>query len=184
MLISKIQARELGKKLAPDPKQQGIPQAKIIRTLLGQSPLWEASHVGLYSAQNWEVDLTELFPKLGVKACFPRVLDETTMAYYPLKSLDERQPGYGGLLEPLASGQAIGFVAGDVLLVPGLAFDNNGGRVGSGKGFFDRFLQKLPPGIQKWGVCFESQVVKEPLEQQDNDIRMDALITEADFRSV
>ena len=63
----------------------------------------------------------------------------------------------------------------DLLLVPGVAFDKRGYRLGYGKGFFDRFLKKVK--CQKIGLCFEIQIVDEiPAESQD--ISMDVLITE------
>ena len=72
--------------------------------------------------------------------------------------------------------RSVPFEAEDLILVPGLAFDRFGGRLGSGKGFYDRFLASLYP--RKWGVCFECQVVKEALAQSSNDVRMDGLVTE------
>jgi len=63
----------------------------------------------------------------------------------------------------------------EILLVPGVAFDKRGYRLGYGKGFFDRFLKDFK-GI-KVGLCFEAQLVdKIPIETQD--IAMDVLITE------
>jgi len=56
----------------------------------------------------------------------------------------------------------------DVVLVPGLAFTRDGGRLGRGDGFFDRFLAHRAPRAAKVGVCFNFQIVPSlPLESRD-----------------
>lgn len=66
----------------------------------------------------------------------------------------------------------------DVVLVPGVAFDKSGGRVGFGKGCYDKFLN----GIRaiKIGFCYDFQLV-DHIETQNNDINMDYIITEKEF---
>jgi 5-formyltetrahydrofolate cyclo-ligase len=60
--------------------------------------------------------------------------------------------------------------------VPGLAFDRRGGRLGRGKGYYDRFL--LETSGLRVGICFEDQVV-EKIPGEAHDLRMDFLITPA-----
>lgn len=56
----------------------------------------------------------------------------------------------------------------DVVLVPGLAFDGAGGRLGRGKGFYDRFLPTLPRHAFTCGICFGSQIIRTvPMENHD-----------------
>src|SRR6267143_3524461 len=56
----------------------------------------------------------------------------------------------------------------DLVLVPGLAFTRDGGRLGRGGGFFDRFLGHRTPRAAKIGVCFNFQIVPSlPLEAHD-----------------
>lgn len=62
----------------------------------------------------------------------------------------------------------------DVCIIPGLAFDKNGGRMGRGKGFYDRFLPKTHG--YKIGICFPWQIV-DNLECAPWDIPMDEVIT-------
>lgn len=66
-------------------------------------------------------------------------------------------------------------VTPNFLLVPGLAFNLFGERLGRGKGFYDRYLEKFV-GV-KIGICFESQLVKE-IPTEVHDQRCDWLITE------
>ncbi|MGI6036748.1 MAG: 5-formyltetrahydrofolate cyclo-ligase [Limnochordia bacterium] len=73
----------------------------------------------------------------------------------------------------------------DLVIVPGLAFDRRGYRIGYGGGFYDRFLARLPDETLKIGLAFQEQVVeKVPTEEYDQPL--DMLITDAeliDFRS-
>ena len=56
----------------------------------------------------------------------------------------------------------------DLVLVPGLAFTRDGGRLGCGGGFFDRFLANRTPRAAKVGICFNFQIVPSlPLEAHD-----------------
>ena len=70
----------------------------------------------------------------------------------------------------------------DLVLVPGLAFDAAGRRLGRGAGFYDRFLAGLPGGIPFVGVCFGCQVVDE-VPAEAHDVRMTALVTEDGWRA-
>ena len=100
------------------------------------------------------------------------------MAFYTLESLERLAPGYAGILEPPPQGerQVGDWGKEDLILVPGFAFDMGGGRIGSGHGYYDRFLSRVE--TLKWGVCFSAQVLKEPLAQDPTDVRMDAVVTE------
>lgn len=79
-------------------------------------------------------------------------------------------------------------VAPDVVLVPGLAFDARGGRLGYGGGYYDRLYARLrgdgaiAPG--RWiGFAYERQVVDEPIPTEPHDLRLDALATDAGVRT-
>lgn len=82
--------------------------------------------------------------------------------------------GYRGILEP--SSDAVAVPAGEIgfAVVPGVAFDAEGGRLGRGKGYYDRLLPSL--NCIKAAVAFEHQLVEEvPVEE--HDVRMDMVIT-------
>lgn len=63
----------------------------------------------------------------------------------------------------------------ELAVVPGIAFDREGNRVGRGKGYYDRLL----PGIKalKIGVCFDFQYIEEGIEAEEHDARVDIVIT-------
>jgi 5-formyltetrahydrofolate cyclo-ligase len=68
----------------------------------------------------------------------------------------------------------------DAVLVPGVAFDLRGGRMGYGGGFYDRFLAALPRRPFLVGVAFSMQVVDE-VPREPHDIGLDGLVTESGF---
>ena len=65
----------------------------------------------------------------------------------------------------------------DLIIVPGIAFDSMGGRIGYGKGYYDRFLPQLRADVPKLGLAYDFQVLPR-VPQDEFDIRMDAIVTE------
>ena len=97
-------------------------------------------------------------------------------------SLGELVPVSFGLLEPppgLASSPARLLAPEDagLLIIPGVAFDREGGRLGHGKGFYDRMLQRAGPGPLRIALAFECQVV-ERVPMVTGDEPMDFVVTE------
>jgi 5-formyltetrahydrofolate cyclo-ligase len=64
-----------------------------------------------------------------------------------------------------------------LVIIPGIAFDAKGNRVGFGKGFFDHFLKKLPSSAIKTALAFEKQIVR-TVPSDRHDVKMDYIITE------
>ena len=99
---------------------------------------------------------------------------------YPAQKEDD--PGYRFPKDQLpASGPYLvceGEVARpDILIVPGLAFSNEGWRLGRGKGWYDRFLEFQRPRLGCVGVCFTEQV-RGGWEPGTHDRKMDVIVTE------
>ena len=63
----------------------------------------------------------------------------------------------------------------DLIIVPGVAFDKNGNRLGRGRGYYDRFLCNHT-NVKKIGICFDFQLVDE-IPTEPTDIRMDEIIS-------
>ncbi|MCZ7599446.1 MAG: 5-formyltetrahydrofolate cyclo-ligase [Gammaproteobacteria bacterium] len=64
-----------------------------------------------------------------------------------------------------------------VVLVPGLAFDGHGYRLGYGAGMYDRLFELLPPAALRWGLAFEAQLV-DAVPTEPHDQPLDAVVTE------
>ncbi len=82
-----------------------------------------------------------------------------------------------GVREPL-SRDAIDPASIDVVLVPAVAFDRSGFRVGYGGGFYDRFLPRTGPDAFRIGICFSVQMVEE-VPRGGMDVRVDAIVTDS-----
>jgi 5-formyltetrahydrofolate cyclo-ligase len=97
-------------------------------------------------------------------------------------SLEEVEPAPFGLLEPkeaLRQDQARAVPPADVdfFVVPGVAFDRHGGRLGHGRGYYDRLLAHARPDATLAGLCFEVQLVDE-VPMSGHDVRLDYVVTE------
>ena len=106
--------------------------------------------------------------------------EKTALSFHAIKSLNELLPNYQGILEPPLQNPVVEPAEIPLLLVPGLAFDENGHRLGFGGGYFDRFLPKVAQAF-KIGLCFEKSMAPE-LPKENHDIPMDMVITEKKAR--
>lgn len=68
----------------------------------------------------------------------------------------------------------------DIVMVPGVGFDRNGGRMGNGQGYYDRLLEKVRPDCPLIAICYESQLFDEILVGP-HDVFMDRVITEKEI---
>ncbi|MCD0458720.1 5-formyltetrahydrofolate cyclo-ligase [Roseiconus lacunae] len=104
------------------------------------------------------------------------------LCLFELLAVDELRPGAFGIREPAVElrgtpARILDPSAIDFVVVPGLAFDLSGRRLGYGRGFYDRMLSHLRPEVDKAGLLFERQIV-ERVPTDDHDVQMDWLVTE------
>ena len=170
------------------PKDEGERKKRFrpVQELILQSELFlEAPTVAIYSALPWEVDLKPLWQKRPDACVLPKVLPESNgLEFYRIADWNDLKPGFFGILEPeVAPGfQVSHWEIGSLILVPGVAFDEKGARIGSGKGCYDRFLPLLPKGVHVWGVCLSEQYRDQSLQQESTDVRMGAVVTDIGFQ--
>jgi 5-formyltetrahydrofolate cyclo-ligase len=116
----------------------------------------------------------------GKQLVLPMVLgDRQDMALYGIEDLGcDVALGYRGILEPQPRrAHAVAPEALDLALIPGVAFDLRGGRLGFGAGFYDRLLSQLPRDIPTVGLAFDFQVIPR-LPLQPHDMVLRAIVTE------
>jgi 5-formyltetrahydrofolate cyclo-ligase len=131
-----------------------------------------------YCATPEEVDPSVLVSALresGIPVAFPRVCGPAELALHWAERGD-LEPGYCGLLEPPAGTAEATLDEIDLVLVPGVAFDEHCHRLGMGGGFYDRLLATLPPETMKVGLAFDEQIV-EAVPHEEHDIVLDAVVT-------
>lgn len=131
--------------------------------------------VAAYMALPGEVDLRGLFGRLDRVWVFPKVRGED-LRFYRVRDMDEEMEiGAFGIMEPRDGLEEVAVDKVDVFLCPGLGFDRKGGRLGRGRGFYDRMLKQAQPEAVKIGVCFPFQIVDD-IFMEEHDIRMDLVI--------
>ncbi|MCD7971160.1 MAG: 5-formyltetrahydrofolate cyclo-ligase [Candidatus Azobacteroides sp.] len=108
------------------------------------------------------------------KEIFLPIVEGTILTLGKYHSREKCRNGSFGILEP-SDKEEIRLSDMDLVIVPGIAFDKKGNRLGRGKGYYDKLLCACP--VFKIGVCFDFQV-REDIPFNNNDIPMDIIITE------
>jgi len=144
---------------------------KILSHLRSWDPWVAARTVCAFTALPSEPDLLTPWPD-GKKIILPRVVG-SKMRLHLVNNSEVLVAGSFGILEPAPSAPFASAKA-DVILVPGLAFDRSGVRLGRGGGYYDRLLTDFE-GLRV-GVCFEESVL-EGIPAEPHDALMEFLIT-------
>ena len=143
-------------------------------------PIQQGSIVGAYHALPEEADpalLVERLVELGCHIAFPRVATKgLPLEFHRVPDGEVMAPGAFGIREPLDSWPR---ARPDVLLVPLLAFDGSGHRLGYGGGFYDRTLALL--NVPAIGIAYAGQEVAS-LPQATHDRTLDMVLTEQGVR--
>jgi 5-formyltetrahydrofolate cyclo-ligase len=111
--------------------------------------------------------------KMVALPCF----DADNQSYHPRQVKDihvEILSGQFGIREPAPTCVVLPLDDLDLVLVPGVAFDLNGHRLGRGKGFYDRMLENFKG--KKVGIAFDEQIV-DAVPVEKNDVKMDFVLT-------
>jgi 5-formyltetrahydrofolate cyclo-ligase len=134
--------------------------------------------VASFAAMAGEVDLLPLLScHTHLRWVFPRVQDSEIILHEVAHPPAGLQAGTFGILEPDPSLPVVPPDQVDLFFCPGLGFDPQGGRLGRGKGFYDRLLAAARPDALKIGVCFACQQV-ETTFPEPHDIPMDRVFCE------
>lgn len=128
-----------------------------------------------YLPYNQEVRTTPILQKAlddGKRVAVPKIFGDE-MKFIWLEDLTQVAPGYSKIPEPLEDGP----IADDphsLVLMPGMAFDPQGHRIGYGGGFYDRFLEN-EPDHPTLALCYDFQMLPH-LETEEHDIPVDTVI--------
>ena len=151
---------------------------EIQSQVLSLPEMRSACTVALYSAFRKEVFTGEIFHRsllAGKRCAYPRI-GNGGMEFIEVRDLRDLRPGAYGIGEPSGS-DALAIGELDLVVVPGVAFDVEGFRLGYGKGFYDRELKGIGGQATLIGLCFEFQLVPS-LPAETHDIQMDLVVTE------
>ncbi len=151
--------------------------AQLAEKLFAHPLYREAPSLYAYLSYNQEVRTGPILRRCladGKRVAVPKVLDEgQRMEFIWLDDLSAVAEGYCKIPEPIADGP----VADDpraLILMPGLAFDRQGGRMGYGGGFYDRYLAEHP-GHPTLALCYGFQLL-DHVEMAEHDVPVDAVL--------
>ena len=183
------EAREIVKTLTA--ADRALAAEKILEHLKTWPAFRDAKAVALFCATFEEIDTENLIRHAlaqGKEVRLPYIA-AARMEFAVIRDYDQDlTEGAFGILEPREDLRAVSGSAAltplpepDLILIPGVAFDERGGRVGRGKGFYDRFLEGK--NTVKVGLAFEAQVLRKKLPLEAHDQLLDGLVTEQKLRN-
>lgn len=156
-------------------------RSQAVAQQLSQLPAFDQAHVvGLYAATADEVQTTAIdhvARTAGKTVCYPRVTSPNLyqMTFARTEGLDDLRPGFAGIREPDDTGASMDEETLDCVVLPGVAFDRSGRRLGRGAGFYDRWLQHYAG--MRIGLGFHFQIVTE-VPEGPWDARLHFIVTE------
>ena len=182
-----LRAEMLGRREKCSPTAARVASEKVCGRLETFGSLAAAQQLAGYAAVRGEIDTEEyLRARLagGARVYLPRVEGPGALVFVGVDESWDLHPGGFGIPEP--AGQPGISHEIDVFLVPGVAFDRRGNRLGFGGGFYDRALGSIRANRRAVaagralfvGVCYHWQLVDPPLLVDEHDIAMNVIITD------
>lgn len=165
----------LARREAMDPKQRKMADMAMADRIIGHQWFYRAEVLLAFVNYGSEISTEEIISEAlvkGKKVFVPKV-EGADMVFYRIESLEELQEGYKGIREPVGDTERFDYdIYRDsrmLILVPGVAFDIYGNRMGYGKGFYDRFLaDKEALQTYSIGIGYACQRVERlPVEEHD-----------------
>ena len=152
---------------------------EIIFNKLTQLEVFENSKVlFIYVSRNTEVDTIKIIKhaiELDKTVCVPKCFENSQMKAYEIKSLEDLEKGSFNILEPKSYCKEINKSEIELAVIPCVTCDVDNNRLGYGKGFYDRFLESTT--MKKVCLC-RKKVLQEKIPVDNNDVRMDIVVTE------
>ena len=145
--------------------------------------LQKAKKISLYLPINNEVEtknLINLLNNSGKEVYLPKFISDSSYSFTEFTAWDNLEKGPLGILQPVSFQKKSNFDI-DLAILPGVAFDKNGVRLGWGKGVFDRLLAKSQ--ALRIGLAYDFQIV-EDLPKDEHDLSMDIIVTEKEVIEV
>lgn len=150
-----------------------------IYKFVSELPEWEkAQTIFIYVSTLYEVSTRQLIQDFIKKKqiIIPKThIKYQTLSLHHIQSMKETAKGNYAIYEPLPSAPIIEPLTIDFAIVPGIAFDKKGHRIGYGKGYYDGLMSQLT--CPKFAIAYELQIV-DNIPAQKHDISVDGIITE------
>lgn len=179
MSKSELRQRMLEARRSIPPAQVSGLSLAVKANLEAQQEFGTAHFLISYAAMPDEVQTASIIEDAlasGKRVALPAVEGADRLRFFEVTSLAGLVPGPFGIPEPNRTGPEVQVSDADAVLVPLVAFDASGNRLGRGKGYFDRALRARGRAVSV-GLAFESQMVPE-LPVTPSDVPLDMLVTE------
>lgn len=177
---TRLRSRMLQRRAERDPLEAEPAGRRVSELVIATPEFAAALRVALYAARADELPSRCCFDAVlssGREALLPRMEAGRRLSFRRVDHWEALVPGRFGILEPDSSAPATRLEEGDLVLLPGVAFDREGHRLGRGTGYYDSSLPVGPYAPVYFGLGFEFQVV-EAVPHGSRDVRMDAIVTE------
>ena len=181
MLKSDLRKKFMAARKAMTPVEHLVLDGAIAARLLALPEFAAADVVVGYASDGNEVNVRSVLENaliLGKKIALVRY-DSTAKSYEPVEFAsfqEDLEPAKFGLLEPKADLPQAVLSENSLWLVPAVAFDKTGTRLGRGGGFYDRMIAEYPG--RKVGVFYQSQYSEEVLPSAEHDQKLALAVTE------
>lgn len=173
---------------AIDPEYKNKLDSKIINRFMSLASYRYADTILLYYPVKGEIDVRPIISASlasGKRVALPRCEDKgSVMNFHYINTPEELEMGRFGLMEPSLQSEMFdpeNDVGQCVVVIPALAYDKRGYRLGYGKGFYDRYFSTY--GISRVGLIYSQFLVNE-LPHGKYDISVDILVSEKEVRVV
>ncbi|MBC5630983.1 5-formyltetrahydrofolate cyclo-ligase [Clostridium sp. NSJ-6] len=161
-------------------EERGVWDKSIFDLLVNSKIYKDAQSIFIYVSCKDEVDTKEIidYSLKNDKAIYvPKInIEDKTMKAIRIHSLNELYVNKYGILEPNIVDKNYIDSDFDLIVLPGIAFDKVGNRIGYGGGYYDKYLSVLECRINKVALAYGFQVL-DNIEYEDHDIRVDYIIT-------
>lgn len=144
-----------------------------------------ANKIFIYVSYSSEIDTKKIINKIleeGKRIFVPRTENKTkSMDAIEITSLDDLEESRYGILEPSIDKESINPNELDLIVVPGVAFDCCGGRIGYGAGYYDRYFKKINEKnlvrVKKIALAYEMQILNR-IPMNEFDMTIDYIMSE------
>ncbi|MGL5416120.1 MAG: 5-formyltetrahydrofolate cyclo-ligase [Clostridium sp.] len=167
----------LDKRNSIDEKEKAILDKKIREAFFSLDEYKKTKNICIYVNYGSEINTKSIIERAlrDKKEIFvPRMKKARKMDFIKINSLEDLEKNKIGILEPKENfNEKVDKIG--ILVLPGLAFDINGGRLGYGGGYYDRYLNDI--NAKKIALAYEIQIIKK-VPMEDHDIKYDYLLSE------
>ena len=152
--------------------------SRIQESFISTPEFKDSKRIALYASFRNEVltdDILTAAVKQRKEVFFPKLVSPGKIVFLAVRAKTELFQGSHDIPEPLAGGRPESVETFDLMVAPGVVFDENGGRIGYGKGYYDRILCEARCRVV--ALAFDFQV-REEVPCEEHDMTVDAIVTE------